>query len=140
MTMKPPPSLPNPGCPYCGAPATLVERTFRVRRGERVLPVATWIWQCPATCVDEETGVAPFRFSDPELVRVHDREVREAWRERFGEDLPPSERGRRTTARRRHRFQILLSDAEWSEIDRRRGTESRAAYVRRVLFGERRAG
>jgi glutaredoxin len=132
--------LTPPVCPYCHRAASAVERVYRVRRGDRVLPVRTWIWQCPGTCVDEATGASPFRFSDPPLGLVHDDTVRCAWRERFGEELPPSERGRRPSAKRVRRFQMLLSDSEWAEIDRRRGSETRAAYVRRALFGERRAG
>lgn len=134
-----PPTLPIPACPYCGTPARLVERTFRVRRGHRVLPVETWIWQCAAPCAGDEPGRGPFRFTDPGLSAVHDGAIRAAWLARFGEPLPPSERGSRPSEARQHRFQLLLTDAEWAEIEARRGVESRAAYVRRVLFRDRHA-
>lgn len=129
-----PPDLIAPPCPYCQKTAVLVPQTFRVRRGDRVLPVNLWSWECPSGCPDPDQGVAPFRFSDPPLMRVCDELMRAAWLAHFGEPLPPSERrGRKTREARSVRVPVLLTPTEAEALDAARGERSRSDFLRQAI-------
>ncbi len=131
-----------PNCPYCLSPAVPGTRVARVRRGRRVLSVEVRHWQCPGACPGPE-GVPPFRFEDPELLRANDDAARRAWRERFGEEMPPARRpGRKPREKKTARIAVLFTESQRRQLDRARGAVSRSEYVRAAALsplGSRRA-
>lgn len=133
-----PSDLPPPLCPYCQTPAHLVSQLFRVRRGQRVLPVDLWTWECASGCPDPDQGLPPFRFADPPLMRVCDELLRAAWQARYGEQLPPSERrARRNREARDVRVPVLLTRSEMEALDAARGSSSRSDFLRRAIPARR---
>lgn len=54
-----------------------------------MLPVETVQWRCPSACVGPE-GESPFVFADLETIERNEATARDAWRERFGEAMPPA--------------------------------------------------
>lgn len=120
-------------CSGCGAPAHLVPRVRRIHRGDRVLAVDGWTWECPSDCPDPFTGDRPFRFSDLPLLDWEQKHISEVWQDRFGEPLPASERGRRPSPRRSMRVPVMLTPAELARLDEVRGTLTRSEYLRRAL-------
>lgn len=126
-------------CPFCHQPAKLTIRTSRYRRRDRVLAVDVKTWECPQECVGPG-GETPFRFEDPPLMVENDRVARDAWRDRFGEDMPAAGRpGRKTDEPRSVRVQLLFTESEERAIDAIRGDLPRSEYLRReVLRGLRR--
>ena len=127
------PDLQAVACAGCGALARLVPRVRRVHRGERVLAVEGWTWECPGECGDPFTGERPFRFSDASLQDWEHGRIGEAWLARFGEALPASERGRRPHPRRSVRVPLMLTPAEAARLDEIRGELTRSEYLRRSL-------
>ena len=124
--------LPVPVCSECGRPTRLVPYTRSYRRGSRVLAVESGSWEC-ANCADPFTGDRPFRFTDAALMHWTDDQAAELWRERFGEPMPPSERGKRVLPPRTERVPVLLTQAELERLDAKRGTLSRSEYLRRGI-------
>jgi hypothetical protein len=103
------PDLSAPPCSGCEQPAFLVPKLTRFRRGDRVLPVEGWIWQCPSGCTDPDDGTTPYQFSTFELMEWEEGQARQLWQERFGESMPPSQRGRRPEVQRTVRVPVLLT-------------------------------
>ena len=102
------------------------------RRGDRVLMVDTAMWEC-ADCHDPFTGESPFQFADTPLMQWTDSRADELWRERFGEPLPPSERGKRKGPHRTQRIPVMLTLDELSRLDELRGDLTRSEFLRRAL-------
>lgn len=127
-----PDHLPPPLCSGCGRAAELTPRTARFRRGDRILVVPTWSWSC-STCADPFTGETPFRFSDPPLLRWTDDRARALWSDRYGEPMPPSERGRHPEPHRTVRVPLMLTPAEVARLDELRGEASRSDFLRRAI-------
>ena len=135
------PDLLSPACPYCKTAAVLTEHITRYRRAEQVLSVDTWTWECSCGCVDPNTGAAPFRFVDAELMRWTDERAAALWQERFGVPMPPSRRGHRPGQRRTVRVPVMLTPAEADRLDRLRGKKPRGEFLREALQKEgRKAG
>lgn len=84
-------------------------------------------------CVDPFTGATPHRFSDHALGPWIEAQADAAWRARFGEDLPPSERP--TTEPRQVRVPVLLTAREAALLDELRGELSRSEFLRREIRG-----
>ena len=120
-------------CPGCSNETETRTRPLHVRRGDRVVAVIATEHVC-ARCTDPETGEAPFVFVDLATMQANADAARAAWREKYGEEIPPPSRpGRKTDAPRIRRVPVLLSDRELEELDRRRGDTPRGEYVRRAL-------
>jgi hypothetical protein len=96
--------------------------------------VDTGLWECPGEHGDPFTGERPFRFADPPLLRWTDDQARELWLDRFGEEMPPSERGRRAGPRRTVRVPVMLTPQEAAQLDELRGRLTRSEYLRRVAL------
>lgn len=132
------PDVPMTTCPLCKAPATLEQRATRYRRGDRVLAVDTWAWQCSSECADPATGESPYRFLDPPLLRWNDDFAKEAWLEQFGDPMPESRRGRRRGEKRTVRVPVMLTPSEAKRLDRLRGAATRSEFLRKQLSGKER--
>lgn len=90
------------------------------------------MWEC-ADCADPFTGQQPFRFADVALMKWTDARAAELWQERFGEPLPPSERGRHPGPHRTMRIPVLLTPDEVARLDEVRGDLTRSEFFRRTL-------
>ncbi len=135
------PNLSAPNCSGCNMPAELVPKVTRFRRGGRVLPVDGYVWQCPSVCVDPEDGSSPYQFSSFELMEWEEARAGEVWRERFGEPMPASRRGRGPDEQRTVRVPVLLTPGEAQRLDSLRGDRPRGEFLRRLLAEPgRRAG
>ena len=135
------PSLTPPNCSRCNAPAALVPKVTRFRRGDRVLPVDGFVWQCPSNCSDPADGSAPYQFSSFELMEWEEARAAEVWRERFGEPMPASRRGRGPDEQRTVRVPVLLTAGEAQRLDSLRGDRPRGEFLRQLLGPpDRRAG
>lgn len=135
------PNLSAPPCSGCEQPAVLVPKLTRFRRGDRVLPVDGWIWQCPSGCADPDDGTTAYQFSTFELMEWEEGQARQVWQERFGEPMPPSQRGRSPEVQRTVRVPVLLTPAEAERLDRLRGDRPRGEFLRQLLQDpHRRAG
>ncbi len=88
------PQLSPPTCSSCDQPATLVPRSTRFRRADRVLAVDGWIWACTSRCPDPADGTVPYQFTTFELMSWEEARAREAWQARFAEPMPASRRAR----------------------------------------------
>lgn len=117
-------------CPRCNQPLKLVDREFRVRRGERVLPVQLPSWECTHGCLNE-AGTGPFRFGDQRLIPLERARLEEAWLTAFGEPLPPATPpGRKPVERRSVPVHVMLTPSELRLLDRLRGDRSRSEFIR----------
>ncbi len=117
-------------CPYCGTAATLVDREFRVRRGDRVAPALLPTWECRTGCTNE-AGVAPFRFATPSLASLERARMEVAWLETYGEALPAvTPPGRKPAEKRSVPVHVLLTPTELRLLDRLRGPRSRSEFIR----------
>jgi hypothetical protein len=113
----------------------------RFRRGERVLPFDGFVWQCPSGCADPDDGSTPYQFSNLELMAWEEAQAADAWRARFGEPMPPSQRVRRPEEQRTVRVPVLLTPAEAERLDALRGDRPRGEFLRQLLATPpRRAG
>ena len=123
-------------CPYCGVPATLIDREFRVRRGDRVAPAPLPTWECRNGCTNE-AGTGPFRFATPALASLERARMQAAWREAFGEALPAvTPPGRKPAEKRTVPVHVLLTPTELKLLDRLRGPRSRSEFIRgKALVG-----
>lgn len=129
------PALASPCCPLCQGTARLKARPVRIRRGERILPLESWTWECPNQCPDPEDGATPFRFVDPALMDWEEAQAAHAWLERFSEPIPASQRPRRAESQRRSRIPLLLTEEETALLDRLRQDRPRGEYLRHLLLG-----
>lgn len=127
------PDLTPPLCSGCRKPALLVPKLTRFRRGERVLPVDGWVWECPSACADPDDGSVPYQFSTFELMEAEEAEARRLWQERFGEPMPVSQRGRRPEEQRTVRVPVLLTPSEAERLDDLRGDRPRGEFLRQLL-------
>ena len=135
------PHLTPPHCSGCNKPATLVPKVTRFRRGDRVLPVDGFIWQCPSGCIDPEDGSSPYQFSSFELMELEEAQAATVWRERFGEAMPASRRGRGPDEQRTVRVPVLLTPGEAERLDSLRGDRPRGEFLRQLIAEPgRRAG
>jgi len=135
------PNLTPPLCSGCQMPASLVRKLTRLRRGDRVLPFEGYIWQCPSDCADPEDGATPYQFSTFELMAWEEAQASMAWRERFGEPMPASQRGRLPDEQRTVRVPVLLTPLEAKRLDQLRGDRPRGEFLRQLLGDpERMAG
>lgn len=135
------PNLTHPNCSGCSTPAALVPKVTRFRRGDRVLPVDGFVWQCPLGCVDPEDGSSPYQFSSFELMEWEEARAAEVWRERFGESMPASRRGRVPDEQRTVRVPVLLTPGEAERLDSLRGDRPRGEFLRQLIAEPgRRAG
>ncbi len=127
----------SPICLTCRKPAVETRATIRFRRGEGVLPVETVQWRCPGECAGPR-GEVPYVFADLATMKANEARAREAWREAFGDEMPPPRRaGRPTNDPLTERLQVRLSNDEVVALDARRGDLSRSEFVRRALVGAR---
>jgi hypothetical protein len=109
--------------------ARLEDTSVRVRRGERVLAVPQRAWLCER-CQDPDTGNAP-RFVDPSLIEVNRALAEAAWRDHYGEPLPPGQKpGRKPAEPLEERVIAMLSKAELARLDAARGERSRSEFLR----------
>jgi len=130
------PSLTPPACSGCGGLTELIRRSVQVRRGDRLLVFAGWVWSC-SRCIDPSVGMPPWRFLDPALQSMQDAHIRDGWLRKFHEPLPePSEPGRKTMEPRTVRLQLVLTESEARRLDERRGRLSRSAFLRLGLAEE----
>lgn len=121
-------------CPYCEKPATLIEREYRVRRGERLLPVHLPTWECRSGCLNE-AGTAPFRFANMALAPLQAERTAAAWLAAFGEPLPAAKPpGRKPREKRTVDIHLLLTPSEAAWLDRMRAERSRAEFIRGKLL------
>lgn len=127
------PNLLPPSCSGCGKAARVVPKVTRFRRGERVLPFDGFVWQCPSGCPDPADGSTPYQFSTLELMAWEEQEASLAWRERFGEPMPPPQRARRPDEQRTVRVPVLLTRAEAERLDKLRGDRPRGEFLRQLL-------
>ena len=117
-------------CPTCGAAATLVDREFRVRRGDRVVRAVLPTWECRTGCTNE-AGTAPFRFATPSLAALERARMEVAWLEAYGEPLPgATPPGRKPAEKRSVPVHVLLTPTEVKLLDRLRGRRSRSEFIR----------
>lgn len=128
-----PEHLAPPPCPFCNLNVQLKPTVVRHRRGDRILPIETWTWECISGCRDPEDPSAPFRFSDLPLMEWAEKEASQAWLTHFGEKMPPSSRPRLPRLQRTVRIPLLLTVEEAQKIDSQRGLLSRNEYIRRAL-------
>lgn len=128
-------------CSACGNPATLVPRAARFRRGDRVLAMEGWIWECTSGCADPMDGSLPYQFTTFELMSWEDARAREEWKTRFGEPMPPSRRARLPDDQRSLRVSLLLTPDEAERLDRLRGEMSRSEFLRKAIdISDRKTG
>lgn len=127
------PNLTSPLCSGCQRPAVLVHKLTRFRRGDHVLPFEGTIWQCSSDCADSDDGSTPYPFSTFELMAWEEVQAAEAWRERFGEPVPPSQRGRLPDEQRTVRVPVLLTPLEAKRLDELRGDRPRGELLRQLL-------
>lgn len=120
-------------CPGCGAEAHLVPKLVRFRRRDHILPVESWSWECPGSCPDPVTGERPLRFADQPLMEWEEAEARAAWPARFGEPMPPSERGKHPGPHRTVRVPVMLTPAEAARLDEIRGDKTRSDFLRQTI-------
>jgi hypothetical protein len=104
-----------------------------------VLAIDAKTWECSRECVGPD-GSRPFRFEDPPLMVVNDQAARDAWKERFGVEMPAAGRpGRKTDEPRNVRVQLLFTESEERTIDALRGEVPRSEFLRlEILRGLRR--
>jgi hypothetical protein len=126
------PELPPPTCTECGQPTHLVPYTRHYRRGSRVIMVESGMWEC-LNCPDPFTGERPFRFADAALMLWTDAQADPMWRERYGEPMPPSERGKHPGPYRTMRIPVMLTPDEVARLDEMRGNLTRSEYLRQNL-------
>ena len=109
--------------------ARLEDTSVRVRRGERVLAVPQRAWLCER-CRDPDTGDA-LRFVDPSLTEVNRALAEAAWRDHYGEPLPPGQKpGRKPAEPLEERVIAMLSKSELARLDVARGERSRSEFLR----------
>ncbi len=121
-------------CPFCDKPARLIEREYRIRRGERVLPVQLPNWECQTGCLNE-AGTGPFRFANMALAPLHAALTEAAWLAAFGEPLPAAKPpGRKPREKRTVDVHLLLTPSEAAWVDRMRAERSRAEFIREKLL------
>lgn len=124
----------NPACT-----ATLQHRVVQIRRGDRMVECQRLSWRCDA-CRDPLTG-DPLQLIDPVLGVRNEQVARDAWRTRFGEELPAARRpGRKPGVIRDERVTVLMTRSELAEIDRLRGEMTRSDFIRDAVLRRRRAG
>ncbi len=124
-------SVPTCNHPEC-VPA-LVTRACTGRRGTRTVAYEGHGWRC-SRCADPDTGEAPLEFVDAQLMHRNEEALRAAWRQKFGEELPPSGRpGRKTDQPRTERVAVLLTTEDLDQIDAWRGGRSRSEFVRDII-------
>ncbi len=121
-----------PTCTECETPVRLVPYLRHYRRAGQMLAVETGMWEC-ARCADPLTGDRPFRFADANLLQWTDARAGALWRERFGEGMPPSERGKHPGPHRTERIPVMLTPEEVSRLDAVRGDLTRSEYFRRAI-------
>jgi Ribbon-helix-helix protein, copG family len=95
----------------------------------RLLDVPQKLWSCER-CRDPDTGEA-MRFVDASLSGVNHALADDAWREHFGEPLPPGQKpGRKAAAPLEERVIAMLSKSELARLDAARGERSRSEFLR----------
>jgi hypothetical protein len=116
-------------CEHGDCAGRLDGTSVRVRRGEHVLAVPQKVWVCER-CRDPDTGAA-MRFIDPSLREINQALADAAWRDHFGEPLPPGQKpGRKPTEPLDERVVAMLSKAELARLDAARGDRSRSEFLR----------
>lgn len=71
------------------------------------------------------------RFVDPSLIDANRALAEAAWREHYGEPLPPAQKpGRKPIAPLEERVIAMLSKAELARLDAARGERSRSEFLR----------
>lgn len=122
-------------CPLCGQPAVLKTGTTRIRRGGQEASAITEYWECPGACVDPD-GHAPFQFEDEAVMERNDMATRQAWRAKYGTELPTRRKpGRKPREHRSSRVPVLLTDSEQQQLDHARGRLSRSEFIRLRALG-----
>lgn len=125
--------LTTPACKHPDCVVTLAQRECAGRRGDRTVAYEGHGWRC-SRCVDPETGLAPLEFVDAALANENAAALARAWREKYGENLPPSGRpGRKTDNPRTERIAVLLTPDELDRVDAGRGSRSRSDFLRDVI-------
>ena len=128
MDLKP------PTCNHADCLLTLERRPAMARRGDRTVSYVAECWRC-ARCADPDTGAPPLEFLDDALIRRNEAALAAAWRDRYGEGVPPSGRpGPKTGAPREERLAVLLTSDELARLDARRGRTSRSEFVRALIM------
>jgi hypothetical protein len=125
--------LTTPACNHADCVVTLVPRACMGRRSDRTVTYEGRGWRC-SRCADPDTGKPPLEFVDAQLMQVNEAALAEAWKAKYGEDLPPSGRpGRKTDHPRTERVAVLLTPEELDRVDARRGARSRSDFLRAVI-------
>lgn len=125
--------LNTPTCNHPECVVTLFTRPAMGRRGERTIAYEAQGWRC-SRCADPDTGQPPLEFVDAQLMKANESALATAWRDRYGEEIPPSGRpGRKTDAPRTERVAVLLTPEELDRVDVRRGDRSRSDFLREVI-------
>lgn len=118
---------------------TLQPRPAQVRRGARVAEFERVYWRC-SRCRDPLTG-EPLEVADAAVSARNEHAAGEAWRAKFGEELPRAiPPGRKPGNPREQRVTVLLTEDELAVLDRQRGKRSRSDFIREAVLTRRRAG
>lgn len=103
----------TPNCTYCKKPALLKnDHPTTYRRGDRTVTLSTTYWECSSgcPCPFSEKQPAVFRWISPDMCEEHDAQARDAWRAKFKEEMPPSERVPRSERKAHRGFLKLTHD------------------------------
>jgi hypothetical protein len=123
----------TPTCNHPDCVVTLHTRPAMGRRGDRTVAYEARGWRC-SRCSDPDTGQPPLEFVDVQLLKANEGALANAWRAKYGEELPASGRpGRKTDAPRTERVAVLLTPEELDRVDARRGARSRSDFLREVI-------
>lgn len=122
-----------PTCSHADCVVRLIDRPAMARRGARTIAYQARSWRCER-CADPDSGQAPLDFLDARLMALNDEALAHAWREKYGEEPPPTGRpGRKTDAPRTERVAVLLTPEELVRVDAGRGAQSRSEFLREVI-------
>jgi hypothetical protein len=72
---------------------------------------------------------------------LNDEALGQAWREKYGENIPVSGRpGPKTDAPKTERVAVLLAAEDMALLDARRGERSRSEFIRQIIVERVRRG
>jgi hypothetical protein len=124
----------NLPCPTCNQAAISGKtRILRIRRRDKAIAVQVREFTC-MHCPNPETGEPPKTFDDC----PNESEIQEMWRSRYKESIPERGKPGRSSSGipRNVPVQFMLTKDELESIDLRRGTLSRSAWIRSLIFAD----